>query len=102
MNNLKICIITPQYGHLWSGVGTYATYLINGLAEEGHSIHVICPEVYRRKTHPNVNIVEMKGVKVKPTLENWILLSYYFNKSIQCLLKEKSIDIIHFVDARDS
>ena len=102
MNSLKICIITHQYGNFWSGVGTYATRLINALAEKGHSVSVVCPDVSKSKSHSEVNIVEMEGLKIKPTLGNWIILSYHFNKTLQRLLKKESFDIIHFVDARDS
>lgn len=102
MKSLRICIVTHQYGHFWSGVGTYATRLINALADAGHQVTVLCPSKSQGMAHSGVTLVEMKGLKIKPTLENWFLLSYYFNKSIQGLLKEKSIDIIHFVDGRDS
>ncbi len=102
MNLLKICFITPQYGHLWSGVGTYATHLINGLADRGHETTVICPETSTRKAHPKVKIIEMQGLKIKPTLGNWFFLSYYFNKTLRSLIEREPLDIIHFVDARDS
>ncbi len=102
MNSLRICVVTHQYGHFWSGVGTYATRLINALADSGHQVTVLCPSKSQGMTYSGVTLVEMKGLKIKPTLENWFLLSYYFNKSIQDLLKEKSFDIIHFVDGRDS
>ncbi|MCC6544982.1 MAG: glycosyltransferase family 4 protein [Nitrospirae bacterium] len=102
MKPLKVCIITPQYGHLWSGVGTYATHLVNGLAELGNEMTVICPEASDRRRHPKVKISEMKGLKIKPTLGNWIILAYYFNKSLKKVLEKESMDIVHFVDARDS
>ena len=102
MKSLGICVVTHQYGHFWSGVGTYATRLINALADAGHQVTVLCPVLSQGMAHPGVTLTEIKGLKFKPTLENWFLLSYYFNKSIQNLLKEKPVDIIHFVDGRDS
>lgn len=99
---LKICIITPQYGHLWSGVGTYATHLVNGLAERGHDITVICPDVSERKINPKVKVINMEGLNIKPTLGNWVLLSYHFNKHLQRLVAKEYFNIVHYVDARDS
>jgi phosphatidylinositol alpha-1,6-mannosyltransferase len=99
---LRICIITSQYGYFWSGLGTYATNLINALADSGHEVHVLCPEVSKDKAHPKVKLIDSSGIKCKATLGNWFLLAYYFNKTIQKLLAKEAFDIIHFADARDS
>ncbi|MFQ5901081.1 MAG: glycosyltransferase family 4 protein, partial [Thermodesulfobacteriota bacterium] len=102
MNALKICLITSQYGHSWSGLGTYVTNLINSLVEKGYDITVICPDVANEKTHQKVRLIDTMGMKFKPTLGNWFFVSYYFNKTLKGLLRKESFDIIHFADARDS
>lgn len=107
MPALKICMITPQYGHLWTGVGTYTTHLVNGLADRGHEVTVLCPGASERNVHPGVRIVNADGLKIRPTLGNWFFLSYYFNKTLQDLIQREfpdvvHFDVVHFADARDS
>ncbi len=102
MQLIKICIITSQYGHLWSGLGTYATNLINSLAENNHEVTVVCPKVIKEKIHPLVRIIEIPEMKFKPILGNWFLTAYYFNKKMQELVREETFHVIHFSDARNS
>ncbi len=99
---MKICIITSQYGHFWSGLGTYATNLINSLVERGHVVTVICPQTVREKAHPKVRLIDIPEMRFKPTLGNWFIMSWYFNKTLKSLLERESFDLIHFADARDS
>ncbi len=99
---MKVCIVTSQYGNIWSGLGTYATNLINALTENGHDVHVICPKVDRSKAHPRVTLADTSSIQIAPSLGNWIQLSFLFNKIIVDLVNKESFDIIHFTDARES
>ncbi|MFQ5559192.1 MAG: glycosyltransferase family 4 protein [Nitrospinota bacterium] len=99
---MKISILTSQYGHYWSGLGTYATNLVNGLAGLGHKVTIISPAVSSQETPEGVKKVEVQGLPIKPTLGNWPILSYYYAKTLKSVLKQESYNIIHFVDARES
>ena len=98
MEPLKICIITQQYGNIWSGAGTYATLLIDSLAKKGHVVTVICPTDSVIEKKENINFLMVKKPKLDPT---WISISYNFSKKLKQLGK-KRFDIIHFTDAREA
>lgn len=98
MEPLKICIITQQYGNIWSGAGTYATLLIDSLAKKGHDVTVICPTDSVIEKKENINFLMVKKPKLDPT---WISISYNFSKKLKQLGK-KRFDIIHFTDAREA
>lgn len=100
--NLRICFFTQQYGHLWSGLGTYTTHLINYLADEGHEITVVCPEELNRQVHPKVHVLTVSKVKADPSHGGWFSLSFRFSKTLSKLLKKTSFDLIHFTDAREA
>ena len=98
MEPLKLCIITQQYGNIWSGAGTYATLLIDSLAKKGHDVTVICPTDSVIEKKENINFLMVKKPKLDPT---WISISYNFSKKLKQLGK-KRFDIIHFTDAREA
>ncbi len=100
--NLRICFFTQQYGYLWSGLGTYATHLINRLADEGHEITVVCPKEPNRQVHPKVHILTVSKLKADPSHGGWFSLSFCFSKILSNLLEKKSFDLIHFTDAREA
>jgi len=98
MEPLKICIITQQYGNIWSGAGTYATLLIDSLAKKGHDVTVICPTDSVIEKKENINFLMVKKSKLDPP---WLSISYNFSKKLKQLGK-KRFDIIHFTDAREA
>lgn len=98
MEPLKLCIITQQYGNIWSGAGTYATLLIDSLAKKGHDVTVICPTDSVIKKKENINFIMVTKPKLDPT---WISISYKFSKKLK-QLETKRFDIIHFTDAREA
>jgi len=95
---LKICFVTQQYKNIQSGVGTYATYLIDGLAEKGHEITVICP-LNSITCNKDITFIPVPKSKIDPT---WILLSRQFSRRLEVVQNNKKFDIIHFTDARES
>ena len=97
---VKICVITSQYGNFWSGLGTYATNLVNGLADAGHEVSVICPSVER--THPAVTFLDSSAITAAPTMSNWIQLARQTGKLVQHYHASLDFDVIHFADAREA
>ncbi|HTQ98751.1 MAG TPA: glycosyltransferase family 4 protein [Candidatus Acidoferrum sp.] len=99
---MKICVVTMQFGNFWSGLGTYATNLINGLAASGHHVSVICPAPAADKAHPAVRFIDSSSITVAPTMSNWLQVSWQCNKVVQQLLAAETFDVVHFADARES
>jgi glycosyltransferase involved in cell wall biosynthesis len=93
---VKICIVTTQFGNFWSGLGTYATNLINGLAADGHQVSVICRSPDTGKAHPGVHFVDST-----PHMSNWVMLAWQCNQLVQRLLQHEAFDVVHFADARE-
>lgn len=97
---LKVCIVTQQYGVRWSGLGTYATNLIRGLAEKGISLMVVCPEGMGNPAEVKIVPVRMKGWEKK--VNYWLPLSWRFAEILKKITEEGRPDIIHFTDAREA
>lgn len=98
---MKILVVTSQYGNLWSGLGTYATNLIHGLASAGHEITVLCPGLDPARADPRLRIVDSSAISVAPHMSNWLLLAWQFNKVVQRLLASEHFEVVHFADARE-
>jgi len=99
---VKVCVVTSQYGDILSGLGTYATNLINALVVAGHNVSVLCPVASAEKAHPGVVLLDSSSIKIAPDMSNWMLLSFLYNKLLVKVLQKESFDIIHFTDARES
>ncbi|MES2604919.1 MAG: glycosyltransferase family 4 protein, partial [Pseudomonadota bacterium] len=99
---MKICVVTSQYGDFWSGLGTYATNLINGLAAAGHTVSVICPGADRSKAPPTVNFLDSSSITVKPHMSSWLMIAWQANRLVQRLLAKQKFDVVHFADAREA
>ncbi len=95
METKRICFLTQQYGHLWSGVGTYSTILVDGLSKK-HDVTVVCPSNCKSE-NKDINLIHInKNLDLRHA--NWVIASYKFSKAI----RDKDYDLIHFGDARDS
>lgn len=101
METLKLCITTQQYGNIVSGVGTYATNLIDELNKKGHEVTVVCPNNnFIKKKKEMITFLQVDKWNNDPTPNNWFSLSYNFAKKINST--KNDFDIIHFTDARES
>ncbi len=102
MKPLHLCLFTQQYGHRWSGLGTYATNLVHGLADAGHEVTVVCPEEMDRTVHPKVRIITVPKNRIDPSHGQWFSLSYKFSKLLPKLLQQGNFQLFHFTDAREA
>src|SRR3990170_4602012 len=99
---LLLCLFTQQYGHLWSGLGTYATNLVDGLADVGHDVTVVCPEEPDRRSHEKVKVVTVPKNRIDLSHGQWFSLSFKFSRLLTVLLKQGNFQLIHFTDAREA
>jgi len=103
MKPLRLCLFTQQYGHRWSGLGTYATHLVDSLADAGHEVTVVCPEEANRDhIHQKVHIVTVPKNRFDPSHGQWFTLSYKFSKLLPKLLQQDHFHLLHFTDAREA
>ncbi len=98
---MKVCIFTQQFGQGWSGIGTYATNLVNGLVQKGIEVVVVCPTGMYGDS-PDIRILEipMKGWEKK--VNYWLPLAWRFGIVLRMLAKQESLDLAHFIDAREA
>src|SRR3972149_2217609 len=99
---LRLCLFTQQYGHLWSGLGTYTTNLVDGLADAGHDVTVVCPEEPDRRAHQKVQVVTVPKNRIDLSHGQWFSLSFKFSRLLPVLLKQGNFQLIHFTDAREA
>jgi glycosyltransferase involved in cell wall biosynthesis len=98
---LKICIVTQQFGQLWSGVGTYALNLVKGLQQRNIEVEVICPEGLGSESEKVcLHKVSLQGWERK--INYWLPLAWKFAALIKQQKFYSRFDIIHFTDARES
>jgi len=83
-------------------VGTYATYLIDGLANIGHSVTVVCTEDSKTERNTDVRFFTLDKLAVDPTPNAWLSLSYKFSGILRKIIKMERFDIVHYTDARES
>ena len=105
MGNLRICILTQQYDYFWSGVGTYATYLVDRLAEKGHRVIVVThqePMRAARARHKNIQLITVKKSRYDPSVGQWFTLSLKYARLLRAHPALKECDLYHFTDAREA
>jgi glycosyltransferase involved in cell wall biosynthesis len=103
MKPLRLCLFTQQYGHRWSGLGTYATNLIHGLADAGHEVTVVCPEESGRgDVHHKIRLITIPKNRLDPSHGHWFTLSHKFSKLLPKLQQEGNFHLTHFTDAREA
>lgn len=101
MSLLRICLLTQQYNHRWSGVGTYTANLVSGLADAEQDVTVICPEESDRKVHPKVRVIGVRKSLLDPSPGRWLTLAYKFARRLPTLLEQYDFQLVHFTDARE-
>lgn len=101
MKDKVIVFASQQYGNYWSGLGSYATWLIDAMPKQ-YSIYVICPGTVSREAASEVNLITVKGAKWDPTHGKWFSLSQTYAKEISRIAEQKDIRFIHFTDAREA
>src|ERR1041385_1879742 len=93
---LNIAIFTDSFTPLINGVVTSTLNLANGLAERGHTVHIIAPYYFRHKDrlHPNIKVKRIFGV---PALfyEGFKFTSI-LSVRVLWYLRKQNIDVIHF------
>lgn len=104
MNDKVIIFASQQYGFYWSGLGSYATWLIDSFAAQ-YRVYVICPEDSQakgRRVAPSVNILPVKPHAWDLSHGRWFSLSRQYAKTIKDVAKSNEIAFIHFTDAREA
>lgn len=97
---MKICVVAQQFGRRWSGLGTYATNLVEGLIARGISPVVVCPEGMGEGANARIVPVRMAGWE--KAVNYWLPLAWEFRGALRRLLAKESFDVIHFTDAREA
>lgn len=88
-------IFTPMFKNTYSGVGTYARMLVNGLNESGAKVCVVSPDC----DHNPPGYLKTKNRSYDFTPNRWLSNSIAYNKALDGL-KGKA-GIAHFLDARE-
>ncbi|MCX7991887.1 MAG: glycosyltransferase family 4 protein [Proteobacteria bacterium] len=91
----KVALFTSTYNNVYSGVGTYARLLVDGLLEEGYDITIVSPDC----DDDPPRFIKVKRPKFCISPNGWFELSIIYNKILSDL--SKNIDIVHFLDARE-
>ncbi len=97
-----VVFASQQYGVYWSGLGAYATWLIDTLAVN-RKVAVITPQSGTgEKASDNISVINLKPGRFDPTHGHWFSLSLGYYKIIRKLSRKSNIRYIHFTDARES
>jgi len=97
---MKICVVTQQFGRRWSGLGTYATNLVEGLVARSISPVVICPAGMGEGTGAEIFPVSISGWE--KAVNYWLPLAWKFRGALRQLAMKDTFDVIHFTDAREA
>lgn len=95
---MQICLVTQQYKEVKSGVGVYATNVVNGLRNRGHKVIVITP--LNRENRSDVRFIFAAKFPFDLTPNKWFSFSRNAAQRYK-ILKNKPYDIIHFTDAKE-
>jgi len=96
---MKICLVTQQYKDVKSGVGVYATNIVNGLCNQGHKVTVIMPPGITDRD--DVRFIFALPSHFDPTPNKWLTFSHNAAHMYE-KLKNKHFDIIHFTDSKEA
>lgn len=91
----KVAIFTSTYNNIYSGVGTYARLLVDGLLDAGYETTVISPDC--EDNPPRFIKVKRPAFSLSPN--GWFELAFLYRKILTDI--SDSIDIAHFLDARE-
>lgn len=91
----KVAIFTSTYNNIYSGVGTYARLLVDGLLSSGYEITVISPDCDNNPP----KFIKIKKPKFAISPNSWFELAFLYRKILSDL--SYRIDIAHFLDARE-
>ncbi|MCK5346039.1 MAG: glycosyltransferase family 4 protein, partial [Candidatus Heimdallarchaeota archaeon] len=98
---MKVCVVTQQFGQLWSGVGTYALNLVKGLQQRNIDVEIICPEDRSSESEDVcLHNIALQGWEHK--INYWLPLAWKFAALIKQQKFDERFDIIHFTDAREA
>lgn len=89
MESFNILLVTQEYGKIYTGGGTYAASLSEGLIKRGHKVSIMCP----KEGIPEYSNMDFLSVK-----RSMAPLSYDIAKKLKTIYKD--FDIVHFTDAR--
>lgn len=99
----QICFVTHKFGNPCCGIITYSNSIIKSVAEYGYKVTVISPEIDdSQKKIKNIEIVKVKKSGLDPIHGNRITAPFKYKKILKKLIKEKKIDIVHFIDIKES
>lgn len=95
---MKICLVTQQYREIKSGVGVYATIMVDNLSSCGYKVTVIMPP--SRVRRENVGFVFAPPSRFDPTPNKWLSFSYNAARRFKQL--NEHFDVVHFTDAKEA
>lgn len=93
---MRLALCTQQFGNYWSGLGSYATLLAQGLTKAGVKLTIISPGDPLNDL--DANYIKVKPARMDPTHGGWFSLSRAYQRE----LKKLDVDLIHFTDAREA
>ncbi|GAB4432838.1 MAG: hypothetical protein OHK0040_03020 [bacterium] len=91
-----LAIVTSTFDNVYSGVGTYAKLLVNGLKEAGLSFCVISPDCQHNPPY----FIRTKVNSYDPSPNKWVSNSLAFGKVLSSI--KDQIKMVHFLDAREA
>ncbi|MBI5506972.1 MAG: glycosyltransferase family 4 protein [Deltaproteobacteria bacterium] len=96
---MRILVAAQQIGHRWSGLGTYATNLVEGLIERGIDATVMCPASAADCVGARTVVVELG--RWARSVNYWMPLAYAFGRMLR-EIGAGQFDLVHFADAREA
>lgn len=93
---IDLVLFTSTYENVYSGVGTYAKLLVEGLKEAGINFCVVSPDCQEEPPH----FIKIKTTSFDPSPNKWISNSFAFSRVLRSF-KEK-VKVAHFLDAREA
>ena len=90
--NMKICLVSYEYPpFIYGGAGTYAELLARGLVQFGIDVQILA--------HGPTSSLEDNIIRINtPDIRYWrrLFFSHYGSKILGKVVKENSIDLLHF------
>lgn len=94
---MKIAIFTDVFVPQLSGVVTSTLDMAKGLANKGHKVYVVAPDMKNEKEfrHKNIEVIKIPSISIEKIYPGFRLANPFNLKAIN-YLKNKSLDAVHF------
>ena len=101
MSGRHILIVTQHYGLPVSGMGTYATELVRGLVEHGHTVSLITDSEAMPDDGPVLRRrLRVAGSRWDIMPYRWLSIALAAERAVRQVVAEDPPDLIHYCDAR--